>query len=429
MKVSIKQKALMTALEKGAVATTSNEAQADSSNLSVLVRSIKITADKHFTIESSTNMISSKYTVAVNDENGITVNEGGSVMVPASEMINWVKLQNPDAVIALNLQKLDKPILIQPQSIEDVEVTSVKKTGILKMTSKDPMKTNSKWELDAFDVESIKSVNYKEKSAKKCFDVKARALKEGLSKVSFAALAKDYEQTYNCVSFQFWDGKAFLQTTDTKHCALYQIPKDDISDIDGSATMLLIPSSVLELAVKISDDENSLSFSYHQDKSNNPRIFISQPGLEIRLAGADEDKKASYHSGKLLVDRDSTFLAEIPKISLEKVLMITSIVNKVSVLFTFRKEDKNLVIKAISEESKYAPLMEKISIPELTKDARFVCSPNHLLEALKVIKSDEIKVSIANNQKNTLMIGKDDPNFYHFDILKDSPIYKDAKEV
>ena len=216
MKVGIRQKVLLETLNKGSIAAMSEDAQADTSTLSLLIKSIKISVDKHFTVESNTDLLAVKFSTLANDDSGITVKEEGSVVVPAKEFIDWVKLQGEDTTITMILQKLATPEIIN--TLEDMGETgeevdkskfSVKKIGTIKLTSRGTEKTQTKWELDCFDAENKPSVNFTEKSDKN-FEMAGQQFLEALDNVKFAATPKDHEHVLDSISMQVYEKELYL---------------------------------------------------------------------------------------------------------------------------------------------------------------------------------------------------------------------------
>ena len=155
MKIGIRQKVLMDALNKGALAAISDDAQQDTSTLAPMIKSIKVDVDdKMFTISSSTDLMAVKYSVPATKEEGIAVKETGCILIPAKEFTEWVKVQGEDSTINIYLNKLDTPEIINTLEDDDLDDSSkftLKKIGSTRLTSKDSQKTSGKWELDCYD--------------------------------------------------------------------------------------------------------------------------------------------------------------------------------------------------------------------------------------------------------------------------------------
>lgn len=422
MKIGIRQKVLMDALGKGAIAAISDDAQNDTTNLSLLMKSIKITVDeKKFTIESSTNLMAVKYSIPVSKDEGIAVKEGGCILIPAKELIDWAKVQGDDATINITLQKLQTPEIIN--TLEDMEVDGsdrfmLKKIGSAKLSSKDLTKTSGRWELDCYDPEQVKSVNFSGK-ADKCFDVQGKQLGEALSTISCAVVSSDYEHLLDSVSFQVYEKDLYLATTDSQRCALYKVPSDHSSDIQAKQS-LLIPFSLLEQVSKIINKEESLSFSYNPESE---KVFISQKNLKVRLASTEKEHIDKFPNIKMLLEKEYKKLATISRDSINKVLISSAIVNKSSALFDFKKESETLTVTAISEDNKYKPNVSQCGSPDTLKDFKVVWGVTHLIEGLKVIKSDEVDLHVPQNMRSLKILGKDNDSFIYFAMVIENPKY------
>lgn len=425
MKIGIKQKLLLEALEKGSVAAISEDAQTDTSTLSLLIKSVKITVDKQFVVESSTNLLSVKYSVPIDDETGIIVKEAGCIVVPAKEIINWVKVQNEEASISLTLQKFQTPEIIN--TLEDVADTegldsskfAIKKIGTVKIASKDVAKTSGKWELDCYDADQVASVNFEQK-ADKSFDLQGQQLVDGLSHVMFATLPKDHEHVLDSISIQVNNKDLYFAATDMQHCALYKIPQDGVSDIKLSKP-LLIPCVLLDQISKVINKEEKLSFSYSEEQE---RVFISQPNLKIRLASTEKQHISKFPSIDVLLNKSYKLLTEMPKNLLNELLINSALVNNSSALFVFSKSDGTLTVKAISEDNKYKPNIKQSRIDGISKDARVVWGVSHLLNGLKVIKDDNVMLHLPDNSvKSVKITSKNNDKLIYFTMAIENPIY------
>jgi len=423
MKLGIRQKVLMDALNKGAVAAISEDAQGDTSNLALLMKSIKVTIDeKKFTVESNTDLMAVKYSVPVGKDDGIVVKEGGCVLLPAKEIIDWAKVQGEESTINISLNKLANPEVIN--TLEDIGVTDgadkfmVKKIGSVKLSSKDLTKTSGRWELDCYDPEQVKSINFGGKSDK-CFTIQGKQLGEALGSVSCASVPKDYEHVLDSVSLQTYKENLYLATTDTQRCALYKVPSDQASDIQ-SKQPLLIPFVLLDQVAKIINKEESLSFSYN---SESEKVFITQKNLKVRLASTERANIEKFPNIEMLLEKDYQKLTTIPKSSINKVLVSAAIVNNSSALFSFKKDSETMTVKAISEDNKYKPNVSQCGSPDAFKDFQIVWGVTHLIEGLKAIKSDEVELHVPKNMQSLKILGKGDDSFSYFAMVIDNPKY------
>ncbi len=424
MKVGIRQKVLIEAIEKGAIAAISDVAQTDTSNLSLLIKSVKITADKSFTIESGTNLMSVKYSVPVSEENGIVVKEPGCIVVPAKELINWVKVQGNESTITITLQKLATPEIINtldgiPDSDEESKKFSIKKLGTAKLTSKNVTKTNGKWELDCYDPEEVPSVSYSQKSEKN-FEIKGEQLIKALGNTLFAALPSDFQQYLSGVSIQVYEKDLYFVATDLQRVALYKIPKEDVASIESNKP-LLIPSSLLEQCSKIINKDDKLTFAYSDELE---KIYITQPNLKIRLVSAEKVAVSKFPSIQNLLKKEYKPLTELSRNLFNELLINAAVVNNSCALFLFNRGDKTLTVKAISEANKYKPSVKQSELSDVSKDARVIWAVSHLLDGLKVMKEDDLMINIPDNFKSVKVTGKGNENFVYFAMAPESKAYQ-----
>lgn len=425
MKIGIGQEVLKEAISKGAIAALSEDAQGDTSTMRNIVQSVKITADKQITIESSTSMLSVKYTIPASEDKGVVVKEAGSILVPAKELLQWISLQSKDSSISITLAKLENPETINMLDGENGETEDspgfvLKKIGTVKLVSKTSSKLNKKWELDCYDPQHLSDIIFNQKS-EKCFDIQGSQLPEAIGNVSFAAQKKDYEHVLDSISIQNHKDAIYFVTTDQARVALYMVPKDTISDIQ-SAKSLLIPSVLLDQAAKIIDKEKKVTFSYSEELE---KVSICQDNLKIRVVSTEKEHIKKFPSIKFLVDKEYNELAEINKKAMNDLLVNAALVNGSSAILTFNKANGTLTITAVSEDNKYKPSVGQAPVTSVSKDAELSHGVIHILEGLKILKTDEIRVGLAVNQKSIKILGKDNDNFSYFCQAVDNPKLKE----
>jgi DNA polymerase III sliding clamp (beta) subunit (PCNA family) len=419
MKITIRQNVLKTAIDKGSIAALSEMSQSDNSNVSLLIKSVKITVDSEkFTVESSSYLMAAKYSIGATQENGIEVKEEGCVLVPAKEFVDWVKIQGTDATINMALLKLDAPQVV---SSNDDEENSVKRIGFVKFTSRDNSKTGGKWELDCYDPSSVKPVDFSS-GVKNCFTIKAQDFAAIIPKVSFAVSKLDDEHVIDHVSIQNCNNALYFLASDLKRCAVY---KANILTLEGKKPLLLSPL-VLEQVAKVSEKDNTLEFSYSPETN---KIFIKQPNLDIRLTSPEKERITKFSNVEMLLQKQYNPLAEIPRLSLHKMLISVSIVNGFTALFSFKKSDNLLAIKAISEDGKYKPAICKSKIDNLTDDIIAVFGVTHILEGLKIFKDDKVQLNIPANKRSLKITSANEPNFQYFVMSIKNQTYENNASV
>ena len=422
MKISIHQKVLSHALECGAVAAMSDEAQGDTSNLSLLVKSVKITVDSNFTVESATNLMAVKYVVPITGDCGIDVKEQGQIMIPAKEFMNWINKQG-EAKIGIVLTKLDAPEDIKTSDEADGK-NAIKKIGTVKFASKDSSQTGNRWSLDCYDPTQAPNVNFTQKPAT-LFEANTEQVVEGIKYVSIASQPKHYEHVFDSVLFETHEKNLYMATTDTTRCAIFKLDKDvttsgDMSeDLKSNKTRLLVPCNFLGTISKLFEKNGKMTFSY--DKATN-RLFISQPNFEFRVAIADADLSKKFPLVGLLLNKSYSFLCSINKEILVSRIATTSMVNKNTALFRFKKADNNLTIKAISECG-MAPSISISPTNNLSDDKRVVWAVNHLSDAMKVVKDNEIVINMPSDNNSFKVTSVEVPNFTYYAMAVNNPKY------
>ena len=422
MKVGIRQKVLVAAMEKGALASISELAQTDSSNMALIIKSVKMTAtDKLFTIESATSLVSVRYDIPVSGKDDIVVKEAGSIVVPAKELLNWVKVQGKDSTINMALQKFEIPEIINTLdgvSDEDSKKFSIKKIGNVKLSSKNDSKTNGKWELDCYDPEQIVSVNYGHK-AKKNFEINGGQLIDGFNKTLFIAPVTDNKKHITGASMQILEKELYIVTTDSLRIAVYQIPKQHVSNIE-STDAILIPAVLLGQVSKIIDKEETVSFFSSEDMD---KVYLIQSNLKIRLVSFEKQISSAFPSVTKLLDKKYEELTSLPRSLFNELLINAAVVNSSSALFSFSKENKTLTVKAISEANKYKPNSKDVTLDSVSKDAKVVWGVTHLLEGLKVMKDENVQINLPDNSKSMKFVGKGSENFSYFIMAPENKIY------
>jgi DNA polymerase III sliding clamp (beta) subunit (PCNA family) len=422
MKVGIRQKVLLEVLEKGSIAATSVDAQSDTSTLSLLAKSIKITVDKNFTVESNTDLMAVRFGVPANDDNGILVKEEGGVVIPAKEFSDWVKLQGSESTITMTLQKLATPEIINTLGDmgeadgEDKSKFCVKKIGTVKLASKGVSKTQTKWEIDCFDAEDKPTVNFSEKS-EKTFEMQGQSFLECLDNVKFAALPKDPDHALDSISMQVYDKSLYFAATDMQHCALYKSPAE--VDIQSNKP-LLVSALLMDTVAKIISKDEKVVVNYSEEKE---KVYISQTNLRVRLASTEKQKIGKFPSIELLLKKSYKPLTECSRSVMMGMLANASFINSSSALFVFVKENGTLTVKAMDEGSKLKPNIRQCELGNISRDAKAVWGVTHLLRGLKVIKSNDVQLHLPDNMNSLKITAKDNENFIYFTMAVSNPLY------
>ena len=413
MKVTIQQNLLSRALECGGVAAISEEAKNDNSNIATLIKSVKITVDSNFTVESSNKLISLKYTIPIDSDCGIDVKETGCIVVPAKEFIQWVDKQG-DSKIGISLSKLDNP--------EDLDEDNsvVKKVGTVKFASKDASGTGNRWSLDCYDPSQGVNVDFDQKP-EMLFEANAEQIMTGNKYVSIASLPKHHEKIFDSVSFEVSKDILYMATTDTTRCAVYKVEQSTVSDkMKNDRVRILVQCKFLDVVSKLFDTQSKISFYYDNVREH---VFIVQPNFEIRAVVADKASTKKFPSVEPLINKTYIPLCKINREMFLSRIDAASMVNKNTVLFKFSKDENNMVIKAISEVG-LAPSMSVAPVVGLSCDKRFVWAVEHVAEIIKLLKDDEIKINVPDKDNGSFKITNDSfPNFLYFGMSVNNPKY------
>jgi DNA polymerase III sliding clamp (beta) subunit (PCNA family) len=437
MKVTMSQKTLLEAIKRGAFAALSDEAQTDSSTLSLLIKSVKIIVGKdEITFESATALVASRYVEPITDK--IVVNETGTVMVPAKEIFDWVNRQG-DCMIGLRSKDLDTPEMVNVVTGETdiASKAAIKKLGSLELASKDAKKTGSKWSLDSYDATRIPTLE--DPINNPLFIAPLEQLNEGLKYTSFVALPKDTDHLYDTVSFQHQNNKMYIVTTDCARCAVWHVPNADKITMKTALTAedmkangmadawkhnLLVPAKFLTEVCKLASAAAPLAF--YRDENKN-RIFISQPGFIVRMATAEKDMIAKFPPLGLFLVKKYKDLCVVPREILMNRLNTVSLVNKNAILFSFNSDQ--LILEGISE-SGHSPCKANVSITNLNEDFKQVWNVKHILDILKVLNDDNIKILIPkdNDKDSVKIVSSDHPNIEYYAMAVERSKYNLGKD-
>lgn len=408
MKLGIRQDVLLAILEKGAMAAMSDEAQKDVTNAAPIIQSVKITVDKNFVAQSCTDKAAIQFSTEVKDENGIKVEEGGCVLVPAKQLIQWVALRGSEAVINMGYTELASPESVGEDTGSDSMV--VKRVGYLRLSAKGGAKSASKWELECYDPQQTSNVNFDEKTDK-CFDIVGKELKTAVKKVSFASATNDYEHVTDSVAIEVDSDSIYLCATDTKRCAIQKIDENAKNVKNGAK--ILASTTLLLKATDVLNEEKDTEVSCSEKDAKTNRIFMRQDGLTIRLSASPNEAIGKFPPASSLLKKKYTKIVEVEKDDFNRLMMSAAIVNPENALFTFDKEKKLLSVEAVSE-SGLKPTKDAVRVTDCSKDIKKIWGVSLVLSALKSMNSKVIQVSIPDEPKSMKLEGAEDKNFTFF---------------
>ena len=391
MKLSIKQEVLINALDRGAMAAFSDDAQADTSAISLILKSVTIRSDgKNLTVESHTKNISSKFVIPISKENGIEVKEDGEIIVPAKELYDWTKRQQ-ECTLAMILSKLDSPEIVNPLSSEASSTKGIKKIGTVKIMSKDNTKTGTKWNLDCYASEQLGPTKLDLPKNKK-FSMGAGTLLEGFGSIAFSAMPRHYEHVFDTISFQSYNNKLYMLTFDSRRIASFDaVAKENNLDIN-----LLIPHKIIGTVSKLANKDADISFYY--DAATN-KAYISQEdnGIEfsIKLSTTDPDKVKKFAPISVIEGYKYKKIASVSRAGLINRLSTSMMVNNESNLLNMKSDKMTIYSASIAGK---APVTCVIPVKDLTIDYKVVACPTHITDVMKALKDDYADIMIKENE-------------------------------
>ena len=430
MKIVIDQDRFIEAIKRGAAAALSDEAQADSSNVSRLIQSVKLTAESSaITVESTTDLMASRANVKVSS--GIIVKEEGVIAVPAKEFFEWLDKQK-GSCIGIELKKLDTPEVIRDADIQEQggNTHGIRKIGNVALLAKGAVA--AKWQLPCYDPEQMPSVDFSEKPDAS-FTISAKELANGLSHTEIATRDKDLEHVLDSIIFETTDDVVYMAATDTVRCALFSpstiknvnaklfpAPNDEQA-AELAGRKIMVPCSLLKTISKLIGQEGDVTFHYVEGKD---RVFVSNSKSEYRVVTTNEQGMAKVPSITRLLATDFKKICSINKNNLSTILSIISSVNPESAQFTFA--NGKVMARAKSERAGLDPSDAATEIDGLSESFRAVYNIKHLFAAIKIATSDVLELSIP--KRNALLLRVIDPsdsNFFYYSRAVQNPIYEE----
>lgn len=421
MKLYIKQDVLINALDRGAIAALDEEAQADTSIISLILKAVTLRTDgKTLTVESNTKLLSSKFSIPVAKENGIEVKENGEMIVPAKELYDWSKRQQ-GSTLAMVLTKLDSPEIVNPLSSEASSSKGIKKIGTVKIVSKDDTKTGTKWSLDCYAPDQLGPTSLDLPKQKK-FTVSASTLLEGFGAIAFSAMPKHYEHVFDSISFQSYkkdaasEKKLYMLTFDSRRIASFEATsKENNLDIN-----LLIPNKILGTIAKLADKEGDISFYY--DAATN-KAYISQDykGIEfsVKMSTTDPDKVKKFAPISVIEGFKYKKIASVSRTGLINRLSTSIMVNNEANLLSLKENKMTIYSASIAGKS---PVTCNIPVKDLDTEYKVVACPTHVADVMRALKDDYVDIMIKENEdsnKSFKFISQENKSATYFIINTD----------
>lgn len=435
MKLAISQKTLLSMLSKGGAAAVSKIHTADNSAYAPLLKSVKISAtDNEISFESINRSFSLKHIIPATKENGIDVKEAGIAVVHAQELQDWVSKQS-GAIIGLNLVKLDIPEMVSGKKSKDDDFHKndvIRKIGVLKVTSKDSSRTGAKWSMDSLDDTQFPKPR-ESTEVSDLFSISKKNMVNALSSISFSAQLKDTDHIFDCVCISSSNGGIYAATTDALRCSTYNLsnlisekgPYWDTAYNDKMGARVLIPLLSLDTIIDtLSEDSSSpIKFLYCKDKNY---VKIVQDSVSAYISIKDFSMFIKFPNINGLIMAKSREIGSIPKNIFLSRLITSSLVNKDSALFQFKNNE--FKIHVISDAGK-PPNTSTCPVEDMKFETKHIWGVQHLAEALKVLKDDNVMLYDINNGNGFKIQSKVDSNATYFGVVISNSKYNNLEVI
>lgn len=427
MKSVAEQKVLESMLKKGSISALSEEAQGDTTNLSGLIKSVKLTFDKNkFSVESATPLSSVKVSMDTGKENGIEIQDEGVAVIDAKEILDWTTRQS-EAKIGINLVELDIPESVDAND-DDMEKdvkSALLKVGDLRLSSKDKTSTGSKWSMSSYDPKQLPKTFKGSSNTKDVIRVSPKAMLDAVNTIIFSIQQKDYQHVFDSFCLQKHNGKIYLGATDQKRCAVYNVTDLITSEgnyFDDETTKILIPAVTLQNILKVADESEDVALVYDEEKHV---LFVEQKNMKARIAIPEKNLYSKFPTLSALTEKAYHGVGEVPRKTLVSRLITISMVNKESALFVLDKG--TMYVHAISDSGK-APSTCSCPIDyKDDKEIRSVWCVYHLMDMLKAIKDDSVTFGIPDDNQSVKIQSSSDPNLSFYGMNIDNPKYANVK--
>lgn len=421
MKIKISQEILVHAIERGAVAALSDEAAQDNSNVSMLIQSLKITAKKEkIVFESTTNVLSSKYELKVDLNNGVEVQEEGVVLVQAKPLHQWLNTQKK-STIGLRLKSFETSKSINSsEDIEQQDGNVIQIVGDLLLTSKDENGTGDKWKLDCYDENQVTMTSFEDKKDIHV-SIPVSELDKATKLIKISLLPKDWNHIYDSFVLEKIDGKVVLASTDCARCSVYELETADlIDDSFFDKSRVFVNGNHLLSILKLASSTETANI-FFDSKEN--KCYVQLSNLFFRISSPDKDQREKFPKLETLLKTKYIDVGSMDKNPLQKRISAASIVNSDSIQFVFEGGKDKAKVNSISETGK-APTSGLTSVENCSKDLKAVFSVKHLNEFIKTIGGDNLSLKVMENGGNVFVFCDDSvPNSRMYTMKKDSSIY------
>ncbi|MDQ8766860.1 DNA polymerase III subunit beta [Streptococcus ruminantium] len=325
------------------------------------------------TLTGSNGQISIEHFISTQDENaGLLISSSGSILLEAGFFINVVSSM-PDLVIDFN-------------EIEQKQVVL----------------TSGKSEITLKGKEADQYPRLQEVPASKPLILETKVLKQTINETAFAASQQESRPILTGVHFVLTDNKN-LKTVATDSHRMSQ--RKLVLDKPGDDFNVVIPSrSLKEFAAVFTDDVETVEVFF----SNNQILFRSEHiSFYTRLL------EGTYPDTDRLIPTDFKTTAIFDTAKLRHSMERARLLSNATQNGTVKLEIANHVVSAHVNSPEVGRVNEEIDTLEVAgEDLIISFNPTYLIEALKAISSEQVKISfISSVRPFTLVPSGEDEDF------------------
>ncbi|WP_155972280.1 DNA polymerase III subunit beta [Streptococcus ruminantium] len=325
------------------------------------------------TLTGSNGQISIEHFISTQDENaGLLISSSGSILLEAGFFINVVSSM-PDLVIDFN-------------EIEQKQVVL----------------TSGKSEITLKGKEADQYPRLQEVPASKPLILETKVLKQTINETAFAASQQESRPILTGVHFVLTDNKN-LKTVATDSHRMSQ--RKLVLDKSGDDFNVVIPSrSLKEFAAVFTDDIETVEVFF----SNNQILFRSEHiSFYTRLL------EGTYPDTDRLIPTDFKTTAIFDTAKLRHSMERARLLSNATQNGTVKLEIANHVVSAHVNSPEVGRVNEEIDTLEVAgEDLIISFNPTYLIEALKAISSEQVKISfISSVRPFTLVPSGEDEDF------------------
>lgn len=217
----------------------------------------------------------------------------------------------------------------------------------------------------------------------KIVEVESISLKEMLRKTAFAAATDDTRRPLLGVLMRFRDGKFTMAATDGRRLALVE---KEIEVSENAQSEIVLPSRAAQELIRSLDGEGIVSINIKENQ-----VLFSFGKIDIFSKLIDE----TYPNFEQVIPRDLPESVSVDRVALIEALERASIVSvaaSISTHFVF----ENGVLSVSASSLEVGTAKDQLPIKYSGEKIEINFNPVYILEALKAIDDDEVKIELKD---------------------------------